>query len=77
MNMTALQLVERFSAPSAASSPSDITNMAVGQRRVMAILTLFLDKIVRYPQYVHRTELDDPHWLLFRAHAGLGFASCL
>ena len=75
--MTALQHVERFPALSAASNPSDITNTAVGQRRVMSILTLFLDKIVRYPQYVHRTELDDSHWLLIRAHAGLGFASCL
>ena len=45
MNMTALQLVERFSALSAASNPSDITNMAVGQRRVMMILTLALTKL--------------------------------
>lgn len=58
MNMTALQLVERFPAPSAASNLSDITNMAVGQRRVMIILTLFSDKTIRYPQYMHRTELD-------------------
>ena len=74
--MTTLQPVERFPALSAASNPSDITEMAVGQRRVMFMLTLFLDKIVRYPQYVHRTELESCDWLLPPVHAGRSSATC-
>ena len=65
-----------LSCPFCGINPSDITNTAVGQRRVMIISTLCLDKIVRFPQYVHRTELDDSHWLLFTAHAGRSSVTC-
>jgi hypothetical protein len=76
MILTALQLVQRFPYSSEASNPSDITNMAVGQDRFVVILTFFLDKAVRLPQYVHRTGLDDSHWLHHAGHAGRGFATC-
>lgn len=76
MELTALQLFRGFPPPSAASYLSDITNMVVGQSRVMIISTLVLDKTVRYPRYVHRTELDDCHWLCRAAYAGRRFATC-
>lgn len=40
-----------------------MTNIAIGQDSVMTISTFFLDKSVQLPQYEHRTELDDSHWL--------------
>ena len=63
LNLTTLQLIHCFPHPSAASNLSDITNMAVGQNGVITVLPFSLENAVRLPQYVHRTELEDSHWL--------------
>jgi hypothetical protein len=63
MNLTALQLFQHSPHSPAALNPSDITNMAIGQNPVTTISTFFLDGAVRLPQYDHRTELDNSHWL--------------
>lgn len=75
VDLTALRLVQHLLHSSAASEPSDITNMAVGQDRVLIILTFCFERAVRSPQYVHRTELDDSHWLHHAGHAGRGFVT--
>lgn len=77
MTLTALQLVERFPPPPAASGLSDITNIAIGQNKVTIILTFSLGEAVRQSQYVHRTESDRCHWLYCAAPAGCRFATCL
>jgi hypothetical protein len=75
MDLAALQLVQHFPPSSKVSNPSDITKMAVGQNRVIIILTSSINEAVRLPEYVHRTELDNSHWLFYATHAGRGFAT--
>lgn len=76
MNLAALRLIQRFPHSSRASNLSDNTKMAIGEDGIMTISTLFFDKAVRSPQYDHRTELDDSHWLYCAARAGRGSATC-
>ena len=76
VDLTALRLVQHLLHSSAASEPSDITNMAVGRDGVMIILPFSCNKAVRLPQYVHRTETNGFHWLHHAAHTGRGFATC-